>query len=297
MARTIVSNGEQRPVLDLWRRLVGVLRLLHPFPSAMNALATLLFAVIASEGALPWTTGARLVGTIFASQAAIGIANDYADRALDAATQPSKPLVAGLMTPGAALALLALALALAGIGALSFGAISLAFVVAGTGLGLLYDLWLKRTPYSWLPYVLAIPLEPLWVWAALDRFTPRLLWLYPLSAALLLALHLANALADLSGDTTAGVTGIVQRWGRRRAELVLWVAACLPGLLALLLGLALPYRWAWFLPGLALSSVPTLVALALARRWRGEERVYRTVFGLLIASTIILAVAWLVAVM
>lgn len=278
-----------------WQRLGGALRLLHLFPSLMNVLATLLFAALASGGAPGWRTGALFGGAIFASQAAIGIANDWADRALDRATKPRKPLVAGLVTPRAALALLAAALLVAGLCAASFGPASLLLVAIGTGLGLAYDLRLKRTAFSWLPYLLAIPLEPLWVWTALGRFTPRLLWLYPIGAAPLLALHLANALADLAGDTAAGVGGIAQRLGRRRAAALLWAAALLPGALAALLGLALPYRWERFWPGLALSCLPTLAAMLLVRRYPGREAVFRAVFGLLIASTILLAIAWLAA--
>ena len=278
-----------------WRRLGGGLRLLHPFPSLMNALATLLFAALASGGPPGWRTAATLAGAIFASQAAIGIANDWADRDLDRATKPHKPLVAGLVTPPAALTLLAVALLVAALCAARFGPWSLLLVAAGTGLGLAYDLWLKRTPCSWLPYLLAIPLEPIWVWTALDQFTPRLLWIYPIGAPLLLALHLANALADLSGDTAGGVGGVVQRLGPRHAEGLLWAAAFAPGLVAALIGLALPYRWERFWPGLALSLLPVLAAVVLVRRAPGREATFRTAFGLLIVGAILVAVTWLAA--
>ncbi|MGN6673851.1 MAG: UbiA family prenyltransferase [Thermomicrobiales bacterium] len=278
-------------------RLAGGLRLLHPFPSLMNMMATLLFATLARSAPPGIRTTTLLAGAIFASQAAIGIANDWADRDLDRATKPGKPLAAGLMAPWGALVMLGAALAIAMFCAVQFGLASLLLVAAGTGLGLAYDFWLKRTPYSWLPYLLAIPLEPIWVWTALGRFTPRLLWLYPLGATLLLALHLANALADFSGDTAAGAGGLVQRLGRRRATRLLWVAALLPALLASLLGLALPLRWSRWLPAVALSLLPLLAAVWLVRRRPGQNAVYRTVFGLLIINTIVLATGWLGAVL
>ncbi|MER3421242.1 MAG: ubiquinone biosynthesis protein UbiA, partial [Chloroflexota bacterium] len=77
----------------------------------------------------------------------------------------------------------------------------------GLGAGLAYDLWLKRTPYSALAYAVALPLVPLWVWTALERFTPALLWAWPVGALLGGALHLANAVPDLEADATAGVHG------------------------------------------------------------------------------------------
>lgn len=278
------------------QRLGGALRLLHPFPSLMNALAVLLFAAVALGRSPGWALGARLALTMLAAQFAIGIANDLADRPLDRATKGDKPLASGAVNPTSAAGLLALALLGAALGAASFGLASLATVALGTGLGLAYDLGLKRTALSWLPYLLALPLAPIWVWVALGRFGPRLLWLYPLGASLFLALHLANALADYAGDTAAGVRGIAQRLGRGAAINVLWVAALLPLALASALGLLLPYRWERLGPALALTLLTILLAAALTRRHPSRQAPYRAAFGLLIGATIILAVGWLGAI-
>lgn len=277
------------------RRLYGLFRLLHPFPTAMNVVATLLFAALARGGWPGWGAALRLAAGMCAAQGAIGAANDYADRDLDRDAKPHKPLVAGWVSPRMALVALAALLAVALGLAATFGPASLALMGAALAVALLYDFRLKRTALSWLPYLVAIPLEPLWVWTALGRFTPRLLWLYPLGAAPLLALHLANALADASDDAARGVGGIVQRLGRRRAAALLWVAALLPAAVGLLLGLALPYRWRWFWPGLAVSLATTLAGWLVVRLRRGQEDAYRTVFGLLIVGTIALAVGWLAA--
>jgi 4-hydroxybenzoate polyprenyltransferase len=274
-----------------------MLRLLHPFPTLMNMLATLLFAGLALGARPSWQIAVPLVIAIGGSQATIGIANDLADRALDRATKKAKPLVAGLVTPREARVLLVAAVALAAVGAAQFGPLSLGLVALGTGLGLAYDLGLKRTTLSWLPYLLAIPLEPIWVWVALGQFTPRLLWLYPIGSALLLALHLANALSDWQGDSSAGVIGLAQQLGRRRAQAVLWIAALLPAALATILGLVLPYRWERFGPALTLALLPIGAGMVLVRRRPDDDATYRTVFGLLIVSTITLAVGWLAGAM
>lgn len=278
------------------RRLSGALRLLHPFPSLMNAAAVLLFAALALGHPPGVALGARLALTMLAAQFAIGIANDLADRPLDRATKGAKPLASGAVSSVVAGGMLSVALLGAALGAASFGFASLATVALGTGLGLAYDLRLKRTTLSWLPYLLALPLAPIWVWVALDRFGPRLLWLYPLGASLFLALHLANALADYTGDTAAGVRGIAQRLGREPAIRVLWCAALLPLVFGSALGLVLPYRWERFGPALALTLLTILLAAALTRRQPSQEAPYRAAFGLLMVSTIILAVGWLGAV-
>lgn len=278
------------------QHLGGALRLLHPFPSLMNAAAILIFATLALGHAPGWVLGARLALTMLAAQFAIGIANDLADRALDSATKGGKPLPSGAISPASACGLLGVALGGAALGAASFGPASLAVVALGTGLGVAYDLRLKRTAFSWLPYLLALPLAPIWAWVALDRFGPRLLWLYPLGASLFLALHLANALSDYAGDTAAGVRGIAQRLGRSRAIATLWIAAILPLALASALGLILPYRWERFGPALALTLLTILLAAALTGRHPHQEAPYRVAFGLLMVSTIILAVGWLGAI-
>lgn len=290
-----IPAGTNTGVTFGWR-LSGALRLLHPFPSLMNAAAVLLFATLALGHAPGWALGARLALTMLAAQFAIGIANDLADRSLDSATKGGKPLPSGAVSPASACGLLGIALGGAALGAASFGPASLAVVALGTGLGLAYDLRLKRTTLSWLPYLLALPLAPIWVWVALDRFGPRLLWLYPLGASLFLALHLANALADYTGDTAAGVRGIAQRLGREPAIRVLWCAALLPLVFGSALGLVLPYRWERFGPALALTLLTILLAAALTRRHPQQEGPYRVAFGLLMVSTIILAVGWLGAI-
>src|SRR5215217_7419340 len=80
---SIVAPGAGAP--SVWRRIGGVGRLLHPFPSLMNTVATLLFATLAFGGVPGARTAVLLAGAIFGSQAAIGSANDLADRELDRA--------------------------------------------------------------------------------------------------------------------------------------------------------------------------------------------------------------------
>ncbi len=272
---------------------MGLLRLMHPFPTLMNLLATLLFATLALGRFPEWRSSIALILGMGGAQAGIGIVNDLVDQELDRTTGRPKPLANSLVTPRQALSLLAVVLILAILGAGYFGLPSLGFVLLGTGLGFAYNCWLKRTPFSWLPYLLAIPLEPIWVFVALGRFTPLLLWLYPIGGLLLLALHLANALADWHSDSAAGITGLAQRLGRRHAQGILWSAAFLSAALATALGLVVPYRWERFWPGLALAVLPGLVGVLLVLRQPERDSVYRTVFGLLLLSTLILAVVWL----
>jgi hypothetical protein len=57
------------------------------------------------------------------------------------------------------------------------GLVTTALAVLGTGVGIGYNVFLKRTAWSWLPYLIALPLLPIWVWTALRGWEARLLWL------------------------------------------------------------------------------------------------------------------------
>ena len=51
----------------------------------------------------------------------------------------------------------------------------------GAGMGFLYSARLKRSALSWLPYAIAYPIVPLWVWVSLGKFRPEMLLVYPVA--------------------------------------------------------------------------------------------------------------------
>ncbi len=207
-----------RTARSVARTAAGVFRIVHPFPSALNAVLTAALVVIA--GGTPMLA-ARLGIAMFALQAAIGTANDLVDEPVDAVHKSTKPLPRGLITRGAARMLLAVALALGlGLSALSGPAV---FTVAltGTGIGLAYDRWLKGTVWSWLPFALGIPLLPVYAWlGAAGRIPGSFLVLIPTAMVAGAALALANLLADHERDRAAGAVTAATRLGAGRAWLI-----------------------------------------------------------------------------
>jgi 4-hydroxybenzoate polyprenyltransferase len=153
---------------------------------------------------------------------------------------------------------------------------------------------LKRTPVSWLPYLIALPLVPIWAWLVMDAFQPRLLWLYPLGALMIVAIHLAQVLPDIDGDRRRGERGLGVFLGERLAGVVLWCAAFASplgvGVGAVLLG---NRPLAGVLAAAAVGGV--LVVVALAHR-RIPARVQPYLFQVLTASAVLLGCGWAVAV-
>lgn len=175
-----------------------MLRLGHPFPSLLNASATLAIATLA--GAPGWVS-LRLAASMLALQVSIGALNDLADAARDAGEKPGKPLPSGAATERDARSLTLVGLGLGLALSAPSGLPVVAVAALGACLGYAYDLRLSRTPWSWLPLALALPLVPIHAWlGASGSMPPGLLALVPAAVLAGGALAIANGLVDLERD-------------------------------------------------------------------------------------------------
>jgi 4-hydroxybenzoate polyprenyltransferase len=231
---------------------------------------------------------------MLAIQFAIGAINDLTDADHDAGAKRSKPIPAGLVSPATAriVAAATLVAGLALAASVSRGALGIA--VLGGGTGIVYDLRLKGTPLSWLPFAIGIPLLPLFAWLGASGTIPA-----PILVATLVAfpagaaLALANELPDIERDERAGLSTLSQMLGRRNA----WaVGAALHAVVALcaLAGFRVlegrPDLWPALLGALGLLGAGVLVGAgsSVGRRQRAWE-IQAIAIGLL-------AAVWLAAV-
>lgn len=266
----------------------------HPRAILIVMSATALFGLLATGGRPDPVRYMLVLVTMLSGQIAIGALNEYCDRELDALAQRHKPIPAGLVTPRAALGITVGGLIGLLAGGAALGAWSLALACVWCGAGLAYDLWLKRTVWSWLPYLVALPLLPIWVWASLDRLDPRMFLLYPLGALMVLAVHLAQSLPDAETDRAAGAHGLAARLGRDRAFLLALGAALASTALVALSGWLLGERRG---PALIAAGVVWLVLLAtLAARRRGPATVDRQLFNVMGVCAVLLGVGWLLTI-
>jgi 4-hydroxybenzoate polyprenyltransferase len=104
-----------------------------------------------------------------------------------------------------------------------------AAAVVGLGCGYAYDLRLSRGQWSWLPWALALPIVPIYAWLGAEGTIPAALGtLVPVGILAGAGLSIANGLADLERDASAGNATVAVRLGRPRAwavHAVLLVAA------------------------------------------------------------------------
>ncbi len=273
-----------------WWRARGYVRLMHPFPVAMNAVAAVAFAMIAVHG---WP-GVRVLciiaAAIIGSQATVGVVNDLRDRDLDAVAKQEKPLISGRATVRSAACVGVVALIMALVAGAALGRLSLLFVLAMTAAGLVYDLWLKRTAVSFLPYIFGLPILPIWAWICVRDAPPRLWLTYPLGVLVGFGLHLANALPDAERDAAGGIRGIVQVVGTRTA-LLLCVGSFALSIL-IVAALTVARRDAAVTIMISGAAALLLGAAASAMMWPTMKTLQRN-WGLLIGCAIGIAAAWL----
>jgi 4-hydroxybenzoate polyprenyltransferase len=168
-----------------------------------------------------------------ALQAGIGTVNDLADAPADRIAKPAKPIPSGLVPRrvAGAVALVAIGLGIALSAASGWGTVAIAF--AGISIGLAYDLRLKGTAWSWLPFALGIPLLPIYAWYGGSGSLPAaFVILVPAAVAAGAALAIGNARADLERDRASGVRSIATALGPRKAWAAEVVILALVGILA-----------------------------------------------------------------
>ena len=265
-------------------RAKGLVFLLHPGPSLL-VTATFIAVTGLAERAMPSLAAAlKLTGLMLPIQFAIGVMNDVADVRADSPSKPYKPLVRGLISRGAA-ALLGVLLALIGLGvAATINVQTLLFALGGLAAGLSYDLGLRRTVCSFVPWWAGMSFVPLAAYAAADRLSTHLLTLLPLSLLVALALHCANSLPDVSIDRAAGRRSLPVILGERASHVMSVGALIVAGFVAITV-----LRPAAQLDPLLIGAAALLAALIAAALMLRIRRP----FPVLAVGTAVFAVSWL----
>jgi len=158
-----------------------------------------------------------IAGTVLMSQLSISSLNDWADRQSDAAAGRWRPVAMGRIPPNAALGLAVLFAVFSLLGALALGTTATVVVFLGLVTGWAYDLWLKPTPLSFIPFAIAFPLLVIWVGIVGGRSLPALLLFFLVGAPLATAIHLADALPDRASDAATRLRTLAVTLGAARA--------------------------------------------------------------------------------
>ena len=268
----------------------GYLILPHAAPIIAVMAATAALALVAAGGWPGTGTMLRLLGAMLGGQVAVGAVNELVDVELDRASRPDKPIPAGLVTERGARRMAIVGVAAMTLLGATFGPVSLALLALGTGTGIAYSFWFKHTIWSWLPYLVALPLLPIWAWRTLALVDPAMLAAWPIGAPAVISVQLAQSLPDIAADRAAGVRTPAVALGETRARLACWGAMLLSAVLATALAPWLSDRPAplWLAAGITAALV-----LANAIAWhRDPRRGVLAAFPLMATGVVVLGVAW-----
>ena len=295
IAETIAPQQQNWMTMALLRRLQGYWLMIHPFPVTMVVTFAAVLAVATARDALEPLRFVRAIAALFFSQVVVGISNDYRDQRLDSQGQPWKPLARGIVTRNEARASIAVAFALMLAFAISLGPLALILVLLGTFAGLLYNFWLRDTPFSWLPYLLGFIVLPIYVWVAVERVDARQLVLVPTGILLLLAVHLAQTIPDIETDIVVGARGFAVALGRAHGTRVVWSALIGAQVLALASALLLsPVNLPIVGAALGVSSGFVVASIVVYHR-NPTSTTLRALFRPIAVSAVILVAGWLIA--
>lgn len=243
--------------------LPSLARACHPGPTVAVTTLTALLAAGSGHGL---GTGALVTAAVGTGQLTIGWSNDLVDAGRDRVVgRLDKPVARGEVPE----AVVRLAVGVAGFLcvalSLACGAASAAVhLLLGVASGWAYNLGLKRTAWSAVPYAVAFGALPAVVTLALPAPSWPAPWVVVAGALLGVGAHLLNALPDLADDEQTGVRGLPHRLGaqvvRRLAPTVLTVASAV----ALIGPPGRPSPWAWAVFAMCLL----LAAVAVVGRGR-----------------------------
>lgn len=261
------------------RTVLLLARASHPAPTVVvTALGALLAAAAGHQAAIVLAVGLA----ILTGQLSIGWSNDLLDAGRDRAVgRTDKPLATGELRRRNVLVALGVALAVCVVASLALGTWAAVAHLALLTCGWAYNLGLKSTLISWLPYLVAFGALPAVPWLALE---PALLppwWLMVAGGLLGVGAHLLNTLPDLGDDAATGVRGLPHALGARRGG-VLAVVVLLTGTAVTVLGPPGPVPgWAW---GVLVASG----LLAVGSVGRGGRTPFRAAMLIALANVVAL---------
>lgn len=259
----------------------GLLRAAHGGPTVA---VTTLVAVLAAGQGVGLSAGLLLVAAVFAGQLTIGWVNDLVDLRRDREVGRSdKPLATGELPVAAVRAALGLAALATVVLSLTLGwQAALVHLVLVVGSGQAYNLGLKATALSWLPYAVAFGALPAVVTLAGPTSGWPEVWLMLAAGSLGVAAHFLNVLPDLADDAATGVRGLPHRLGERASRVAATGLLVTASLAALLGRPGSPEPWAWGL----LAVVLVLALVSLRGRGRGP---FRAAIGIALLDVLLVA--------
>ena len=258
---------------------LALIRSSHPIP----CLAVASFSALLAVGlGLPPERCWIIFAAVLLQQISVGLSNDWIDYERDkAANRSDKPTVTGLVKVSqlrigsltAAVLALVLAFAIGG----SAGITMIVMQIAGWS----YNLGLKLSWASVLPYAVGFGSIPIFVGMAASEPFWVAGWIVLAAALLGVSAHFANVLPDMQADKLTGVRALPHLMGQRFSALVISISALAATLLVVTHSRDLPPAVAAF------GLFATVLLVGLASWFSLWKQPPRMTFTLLLLASLV----------
>ena len=261
--------------------LWGMLTATHLGPSVLVSAVTATLAWQGGRGSATWW----VLTAALAGQFSVGWSNDFFDADRDRrAGRNEKPVVAGWVTSRQLAVASVLALLCCVVLSCQSGAMAATVHLVAVMSAISYNVVLKMTRASFLPYAISFALLPAFVTLGSTRHSwPH--WWEMLAVGLIgTGAHFVNAVKDLEADARINQRGLAHEIGHR-ASLILGAACVSGGAVTLTLGMP-AHRGTWWL--LALVLMVCAASVRVGRSWP------RTAWYLLCAAAVVSLILFVV---
>jgi 4-hydroxybenzoate polyprenyltransferase len=265
--------------------VVGLVEASHPGP----ALAvTVLAGLLAAAAGLDAGEATLVVVAVGTGQLSVGWCNDLVDAPRDRQVGRSdKPLATGAVGEPVVRAALVGSVVATVVASLLCGVVAGLVQLALVASAWTYNLGLKSTVFSWVPYAFSFGGLPVFVELAGTPAALPPVWL-PVAGALLgVGAHIVNVLPDLADDAATGVRGMPHRLGARLAP-VLAVVVLVAASVTVAVGASRDGGLGWAVLAPALVLVGGLATVALVGRGRWP---FLAAIGIALVDVVLLVVA------
>ena len=231
-----------------------------------------------------------LMAAVLAGQLSIGWSNDWIDADRDAAVhRRDKPAARGAVAVGVVRTAAFVAAAVMVVLSLLLGPLAAIAHIVAVAMGWAYNLWLKNTPISVVPYAVSFGLLP--AVATLGQPIPQFPapWVIVVGALLGIAAHFTNVLPDLADDRDTGVRGLPHRLGAHASGYVAFGCVALATII-LTFGPG-PHPAPTLLAGLVIGLVIAVIGIVLVARTNTTRLLMRLIMACALIDVLMLALA------
>lgn len=265
----------------------ALVRATHPGPTISVTMVALVLGVAVDLSPIRLVL---LAFVILTGQFSIGLSNDWLDAERDRAVgRTDKPVALGLLRPETVRAW-AVATAVVSVAAsITLGPwvtiTNVIFIASAWS----YNLGLKGTAYSVVPYLVSFGLLPLIATLSRPDSAQAAWWAMGMGALLGVAAHFANVLPDLDDDRRTGIRGLPHRLGRMPSGVIVALALVAASGLSVF-GLDDQVRWiGWLGLGLTASIAAACVVLLATRM--PTRMLFRLIILAALVNVVLLAVS------